>query len=40
MLPPAVDLEPFTIWQDGERKVAELPARLPLLSVAGTCSKS
>ena len=31
MLPPAVDLEPFTIWQDGERKVAELPARQPLL---------
>jgi lysozyme len=31
MLPPVVDLEPFTIWQDGERKVAELPARLPLL---------
>lgn len=32
MLPPAVDLEPFTVWQDGERQGAELPARLPLLN--------
>ncbi|MGA9397169.1 MAG: glycoside hydrolase family 25 protein [Anaerolineaceae bacterium] len=35
MLPPVVDLEPFTIWQDGERKQAELPARLPLLNSLG-----
>ena len=32
MLPPAVDLEPFTVWQDGERKRLELPARSPLLA--------
>ncbi len=31
MLPPAVDLEPFTVWQGGERKTAGLPERLPLL---------
>jgi lysozyme len=36
MLPPAVDLEPFTVWQDGERRVAELPARLPLLNALRT----
>jgi lysozyme len=32
MLPPVIDLEPFTIWQDGERKQAEFPRRLPLLN--------
>lgn len=32
MLPPAVDLEPFTVWQDGERKRLDLPARAPLLA--------
>jgi lysozyme len=31
MLPPVVDLEPFSVWQDGDRKLAELPARQPLL---------
>jgi lysozyme len=31
MLPPVVDLETFSVWQDGERKLAELPARQPLL---------
>jgi lysozyme len=36
MLPPAIDLEPFTVWQDGERRVVELPSRLPLLSALKT----
>jgi lysozyme len=32
MLPPAVDLETFTVWQDGERRRLELPPRSPLLA--------
>jgi lysozyme len=35
MLPPVVDLESFSIWQDGERRPVELPARLPLLNALG-----
>ena len=40
MLPPVLDLESFTVWQDGERRVAEVPARLPLLNALKTLIES